>query len=128
MQMFGSMMQGLGQALDLYEARHRLLVENVANAETPGYRARDLDFSAALERAFEGEDGSGSSAGGSADAAVQAQPVIDATATVKLDGNSVDVDTEMARMSQNAEKILALSQIVARKFAGLRSAITDGRS
>lgn len=120
MQIFGQMIQGLGQALDLYEARHRVLAENVANAETPGYRARDLDFGSALTRAFESSDGSHDTE--------EAEPIIDARATIKIDGNSVDVDTEMARMSQNAEKIVALSQFIGRKFAGLRAAITEGRS
>jgi flagellar basal-body rod protein FlgB len=120
MQIFGPLIQGLGQALDLYQARHRLLTENVANAETPGYRARDLDFGAALTRAFEHHDDGRD--------AEEAEPVVDGGATIKIDGNSVDVDTEMARMSQNAEKIVALSQIISRKFAGLRAVITEGRS
>ncbi len=120
MQIFGPLIQGLGQALDLYQARHRILTENVANAETPGYRARDLDFGSALTQAFErGEESHNVST---------AEPVVDARATIKIDGNSVDLDTEMARMSQNAEKIMALSQILGRKFAGLRAVITEGRS
>ena len=44
---------------------------------------------------------------------------------MKIDGNSVDVDVEMAKMSQNAMKIVALSQIIARKYAGLRAVITE---
>ena len=119
MRIFGPMIQGLGQALDVYQARHRVLTENVANAETPGYRARDLDFGAALAGAFDGTDG----VRGAADV----DPVTDRRATVKLDGNTVDVDTEMAKMSQNAMKIVALSQIIARKYAGLRAVIEEGR-
>src|SRR5689334_9065577 len=111
MRIFGNVIDGLGQALDLYESRHRVLAENVANAETPGYRARDLDFGSALARAFEANGDRGPSDG--------AEPVVDAHATLKIDGNSVDVDTEMSRMSQNALKILALSQILAKKFAGI---------
>ena len=122
MQMFGSLVEGLGRALDLYQARHRVLAENVANAETPGYRARDLEFGAALAQAFEA-----GSAPQPAPAA-EPEPVVDARATVKGDGNSVDVDAEMAKMSENALKMVALSQIISRQYAGLRSAITDGRS
>jgi len=120
MRIFGPVIQGLGQALDLYQARHRVLTENVANAETPGYRARDLDFGGALARAFDASRQPG--------AADDAEPAIDAGATVKIDGNSVDLDTEMARLSQNALKIVALSQIIAKKYASLRAVITDGRS
>jgi len=119
MSIFGSVIQGLSQALDLYEARHKILTENVANAETPGYRARDVDFGSALRQAFEA---------GTTNAGEQAEPVVDARATVKIDGNSVDIDSEMARLSQNALKIVALSQILAKKYAGLRAVINDGRS
>jgi flagellar basal-body rod protein FlgB len=120
MKIFGPVIQGLGQALDLYQTRHRVLTENIANAETPGYRARDLDFGGALARAFDGGTEPGT--------ADDAEPTVDSRATVKIDGNSVDIDTEMARLSQNALKIVALSQIIAKKYASLRAVITDGRS
>ena len=120
MRIFGNVIEGLGHAIDLYQARHRVLAENVANAETPGYRARDLDFGSALARAFESNAERGVTDG--------AEPAVDTHATLKIDGNSVDVDTEMSRMSQNALKIVALSQILAKKYAGLRAVITDGRS
>ena len=120
MRIFSPVIQGLAQAIDLYQARHRVLTENVANAETPGYRARDLDFGSALVQAFDpgSEPGAGE----------EVEPSVDAHATVKIDGNSVDLDSEMSRLSQNALKIVALSQIVARKYASLRAVITDGRS
>jgi flagellar basal-body rod protein FlgB len=120
MRIFGPMIEGIGQALDLYQARHRVLAENVANAETPGYRARDLDFGSALARAFEPTEEPRTAEG--------AEPTVDAGATLKIDGNSVDLDTEMARLSENAFKIVALSQILARRYANLRAVITEGRS
>lgn len=120
MRIFDPVIQGLGHALDLYQARHRVLAENVANAETPGYRARDLDFGSTLARAFE--------AGADSEAGEAAEPLVDTRATLKIDGNSVDLDTEMARLSQNAFKITALSQIIAKKYASLRAVINDGRS
>lgn len=119
MQLFGQTIEGLGRALDLYQSRHRVLTENIANADTPNYKARDLDFSSQLARALE-ENDTGDMP--------EIEPGVDRKATIKVDGNSVDLDTEMARMSVNAEKMLALAQIIGRKFAGIRAAITDGRS
>jgi flagellar basal-body rod protein FlgB len=116
MGIFGPVIQGLGAALDVYQARHRVLAENVANAETPGFRARDLDFGAALTRAFE-RDGAGEARAGAV------EPVVDTRATVKIDGNSVDLDTEMARLSENTMKEVALTRILARKFESLKLAI-----
>ena len=115
MGIFGPVIQGLGAALDMYQARHRVLAENVANAETPGFRARDLDFASALTRAFE-RDGAGEARGAG-------EPVVDTRATVKIDGNSVDLDTEMARLSENTMKEVALTRILARKFESLKLAI-----
>jgi len=116
MGIFGPVIQGLGAALDVYQARHRVLAENVANAETPGFRARDLDFATALTRAFE-RDGTGDTR------ASAGEPVVDTRATVKIDGNSVDLDTEMARLSENTMKEVALTRILARKFESLKLAI-----
>ena len=119
MRIFGPVVEGLGGALDLYQARHRVLAENVANAETPGYRARDLEFGTALAHAFE-RSGTSESADG------DAEPIVDARSVVKIDGNSVDLDTEMARLSENSMKIVALTRILARKYEGLKAAIQGG--
>ena len=116
MRIFGSVIQGLGTALDLYQARHRVLAENVANAETPGYRARDLDFASELTKAF--ESGSTHEVG-----QTTSEPAVDTHATVKIDGNSVDLDTEMARLSETTMRELALTRLLGRKFASLRLAI-----
>jgi len=119
MRIFGPVIQGLGSAIELYQARHRVLTENVANAETPGYRARDLEFGTALARAFE-------RTGAPAAAAAEIEPVVDARSVVKIDGNSVDLDTEMARLSENTMKIVALTRILTRKYEGLKAAIQGG--
>jgi flagellar basal-body rod protein FlgB len=116
-------------ALDLYAARHRVLTENIANAETPGYRARDLDFQTALLRAFTPPEApSGNLIGGERnDEESAAQVVVDREAAVKVDGNSVDLDTQMARLSENAFRITALSRMLARQYDALKSAIDGGR-
>jgi len=119
MQIFGQHLAGLGKALDLYQQRHRVIAENIANADTPNFKARDLDFRQQLATALDDGDTS---------EMPEIEPVVDKQATIKVDGNSVDLDTEMTRMSVNAEKMLALAQIIGRKFASLRAVITDGRS
>lgn len=124
MQIFGNVVQGLSRALDLYQARHGVLAENVANAETPGYRARELDFASELKAAFDPQAEAG---GGAATSDRQPQPIVDRDATVKLDGNSVDLDIQMGELSENAFKIVALSQLLSRKLDGLKRAIDGGR-
>jgi len=119
MRIFSTVIQGLGTAIELHAARQRVLAENVANAETPGYRARDLDFGAELANAFT----PGAVPENSRPAV---SPIEDRTAIVKIDRNSVDLDTQMARLSENALKLRALSEILGRKYAGLKRVIEGG--
>nr|AYC80776.1 flagellar basal-body rod protein FlgB [uncultured bacterium] len=44
---------GLARALDVHNRRHDVLATNLANVETPGFRAQEVDFRSALARAFE---------------------------------------------------------------------------
>ena len=50
MQLFGNVTQGLSTALDLYQARHTVLAENIANSETPDFAPRDIPFEKIMER------------------------------------------------------------------------------
>lgn len=112
MNLFSPTVLGLGRALELYAARHRILAENLAHAETPGYRAKEMDFGGELERAFE----SGSSEESGSDAAVLPP-------RIEPRREPVDIDREMALLSENSLRVIALSQIVARKYAGIKSLI-----
>ena len=123
-----STFNGLNIALRGLTAQQRALdvtSHNIANVETPGYRARDVDFRAALQRAFSaaapGGEGA-AKAGVEADAAPP-QVVVDRDAPVKVDGNSVDLDSQMARLSENAYRITALSRMLARHYDTLKQAI-----
>ncbi|HZU65524.1 MAG TPA: flagellar basal body rod protein FlgB [Novosphingobium sp.] len=82
-----------GMALELRSQAMGLITSNIANAATPGYKARALDFNAALKAEIGGAD-----AGQAAAAATQYRvPVMPA-----LDGNTVEMDTEQVSFSQNA--------------------------
>ena len=48
--------RALGRFLDLAVARHGLITSNLANIDTPGYRARDINFRQELERAGDGDE------------------------------------------------------------------------
>lgn len=82
-----------GQALELRSQRMALITSNIANAATPGYKARDIDFGAALKARSEGL--------GSDRAAEQATrfrvPVMPS-----LDGNTVEMATEQTAFAENA--------------------------
>jgi flagellar basal-body rod protein FlgB len=78
-------------ALELRSQRMGLITSNIANAATPGYKARDIDFAAALKAQA---SGSSQSAAGSTQYRVPVMP--------SLDGNTVDLATEQLAFSENA--------------------------
>ena len=82
-----------GDALALRSQRLGLITSNIANAGTPGYKARDIDFAAAL-RAREGGLGLDTAAQGAVRYRVPVMP--------SLDGNTVEMATEQTAFAENA--------------------------
>ncbi len=76
-------------ALRLREQRMSMLASNIANAATPGYKARDIDFSSALQMAEGGE---------TPDAAIRYRVPVQPS----LDGNTVELATEQTAFAENA--------------------------
>ena len=131
---FGRTVAILERALDLRSMRHELLVTNVANLDTPGYRAVDLDFSRELDRA-QGRLGDVTLAvahprhfpyGPDEVGGVRSLMVGNSLQSVANDGNSVDLEREMAKLAENHLMHNAIAQILSRSFAKLRYSIDEG--
>jgi flagellar basal-body rod protein FlgB len=82
-----------GTALELRSQRMGLLASNIANAATPGYKARDIDFAAALKSSM---------AGNTADQAANAATLYRVPVMPSLDGNTVEMATEQTAFAENA--------------------------
>ncbi len=94
------------QALSLRAERQRVIAGNIANADTPGYQARDFDFAAAL-RAASGASAVGEGiAQGVMGRGGKAMPVLRYAipSQSSLDNNSVDMDRERSAFAENAVK------------------------
>lgn len=109
--------EGLAGAMSLLQRRHEVLVSNVANLETPGYRARELDFGDELKAAFANPTS----------APATPTPQVDPTAPARADGNSVDLDLQMAKLGQNGGRYTALAKIMGMRLALLRLAMEGSR-
>ena len=83
-----------GTALALRSQRLSILASNIANAATPGYKARDIDFAHALDLASQ----QGRTIGQAADEAVAYRVPV----TPSLDGNTVELSTEQTLFAENA--------------------------
>ncbi|MBA3053407.1 MAG: flagellar basal body rod protein FlgB [Sphingomonadales bacterium] len=82
-----------GTALALRSQRMGILTSNIANAATPGYKARDIDFAAALKA---------SAAGASDDRAIATATRYRVPVMPSLDGNTVETMTEQTAFAENA--------------------------
>ena len=108
-----------GQALLLRSQRQRLIASNIANADTPGYVARDMDFAAALREATGHQTTAGQMA---ATTRGHLQPMAGARAEANLryatpsqtnlDRNTVDMDRERAAFADNAVKYEATLRFI----------------
>ena len=98
------------QALTLRAERQRLIASNIANADTPGYVARDFNFAQALQQAggggsgFKLADNAGLATAGSSGSGGQPRLNYAMASQTNLDGNSVDMDRERASFAENALK------------------------
>ena len=112
-ELFDWVSRGLSQALTLHHRRHEVLATNIANLETPGYRARDLQFKDALKAAFAADEAP----------PVDARVVDKPSGVGRVDGNTVDLDMEMTRLAHNRGSYTTYAELLARRLSGLRRAI-----
>jgi len=89
------------QALNLRSQRQQVLASNIANADTPGYKARDFDFKSALAAATT-QPATADASGGAAPApAPQPDLLYRSVIQPSIDGNTVDMDAERAQFAEN---------------------------
>ncbi len=115
------------QALMLREQRSELLASNLANADTPNYKARDLDFRAVLENArfqsASSPERTQSGHLGPSRHALEAAALYRTPQQASLDGNTVDSHIEQAKYAENALQYQASLRFINSKFSGLMTAI-----
>jgi len=120
MSLFGGTLELLRQATVYSTRRHELLAQNVANADTPGFQARDLNFASEMSLAQQVR-ALPASAMGVPDLEVRLIEGPDAVASP--DGNSVDIDHQMTRVAQNTLYHTTVLQLLNSQFRALKTAI-----
>lgn len=138
MRVFDNTLSHLERALDVRLVRQNVLGADVANVDTPGFRPKDVDFTATMAAI----DGSARNDGGVAQPARPALgapepeasgiaardlPIVDVPAGgASLDGNTVDLDRTMVAMAENALQYGASARAAGKKLAILRYVASDG--
>jgi len=126
---FDSALGSHERALYLQARRAGVLASNLANADTPGYKARDLDFKAALSSARGSGVGLAATHPGHlrpAGADLPGGPALYRSPThSSLDGNTVDVQVEQAAFAQNAVQYQATLRFLSGRFKGMLNALRE---
>lgn len=129
------MINGLNKSTDamaggltFHRRRHAVLAGNVANADTPGYRPLELERGAAanLDLSLERSSELHQDELGTVDAGDAQTFYDDEGAEAGLDGNTVSVDRELAKVDANRVRYTATSRMISKRMAALRYAATDG--
>jgi flagellar basal-body rod protein FlgB len=137
MKVFDTTLARLERALDVRLVRQNVLSTNIANVDTPGFRPKDVDFTASMV-AIEGAHSEGtvslptsptvgSSPAESSNLAMRELPIVDVPAGgASFDGNTVDLDRTMVAMAENALQYSAAARAAGKKLALLRYVASDG--
>lgn len=131
---FDKTTKALGASLNYRLLRHNVTTANIANAETPGYKAKVVEFEDALARAIDldglhgidATDGehfkTGPATLGKERVTVEDNPLAD----VNNDQNTVDLDNEVTTMTENSIAYKAALQLINKKMAMLKYGISEG--
>ncbi len=118
------------RALSIANQRMELLASNVANTDTPGYKARDVDFKAAMQSAGSQELPQVATRRGHIVATAgptQATPMYRVPTQSSLDGNTVDAQQESAAIAETSIRYQATLTFLNSQIKGIRLAITGRR-
>ncbi len=112
--MVDSVSQSLEKYMDVLAARQKLVSTNIANADTPGYHAKDVDFQTEFQSRLQG--------------ATSITPQEVSGLQVRNDGNNVSLDREARLLSENSIRFSTASNLLKSQFRILKSAIHDGQA
>lgn len=131
----GKTLQALAAATKFREMRQEIISSNIANKDVPGYKAKRIDFESALARALDVdgqmgmkvEDQKHFNVGNGGFDNLQPEVYDDPNGVVSEDGNTVDVQEEMAMMAENKIMYDALVQLMNKKLGIMKYTINSER-
>ncbi len=126
-------LQAMTTALNFREMRQKLISSNIANANTPGFKAKKMDFEEALARALDVDgqmqmnatDGRHFDVGNGGFNNLEPEIYDNPNGVVSEDGNTVDVEAEMAVMAENKLMYDSLVQLINKKMGIMKYAINS---
>ncbi|WP_304941992.1 flagellar basal body rod protein FlgB [Vallitalea guaymasensis] len=111
----------LGKSLNASLMRHNVISDNIANEDTPGYKRKDVKFEGLLQEALL----SNNKLSNIDTNALTPQVVVDkSNLSYRLDGNNVNIDTEMTELTKNQIKFNVLVDQVSNNFSRIKTVLS----
>lgn len=102
----------LERYMNLLSTRQKVIASNIANADTPGYKTRDIDFQSEFHSALNGP----------------ANPMEVSGLKINNDGNNVNLDREAQLLAENAMRFNIATQLMKGQFNQMKMAIEEGKN
>ena len=109
--MLNGLADKLERYMDLLSARQKVVASNIANADTPGFKTKDIDFQSEFQSAIR---------------AVNPMPLEVGGLQVKNDGNNVNIDRESRLLAENDIRFNLASNLMRSEIQAIRAAIQSG--
>jgi flagellar basal-body rod protein FlgB len=105
----------LERALNIRAQYHKVLTGNIANVETPNYKEKDIDFQSEIQRNIGSQNN------------VDIRESTDGDVIGSIDGNTVNMENQIVKMTENHMLFTSLVQVISKKFSMMRYVINEGR-
>jgi len=116
----------LKTAADASWKRNEVIVNNIANVSTPGYKRKDVRFESLLMTALTGDNSLDKRVAGIRADRIKPQVYTDySNLSYRLDGNNVDIDTESANLAENYIKYSAIMDSITQEFGRLKMVLQN---
>ena len=125
-----NLMNLLEKAMSGSTVRHKVLSDNVSNANTPGFKRSDVEFRSALKEAINPQlkiRTTNSLHINSSLASTKPLVIQDEQTSLRTDGNNVDIDIELATLAENNLYFDSLAHFLSSQLSLLRQSISEGR-
>jgi flagellar basal-body rod protein FlgB len=103
------------KALNVRSQYHRILSGNIANVETPNYKEKDIDFQTEIQKQMAGTS------------TIEVKEKTEDDGMNSIDGNTVNIEKQMVKMTENSMVYNSLVQLITKKFSMMRYMINEGK-
>jgi len=112
----------IGKALNIRASYHKVISGNIANVATPGYKEKEMDFKKEIDRVINSDASASVISNG---VTVTESPENDGLSS--LDGNTVSVENQIVKLTENQVMYHSLVQVAAKRFSMMKFLISEGR-